>query len=621
MEEQLKSLLHLWTTLAEEIASICDTSVARDIQTVTRRVEREGDSFLTITLPTLAKAFERGLERGYVDSGSFPGFRTGRMSLLPLFLEGLTSQVFNSETGVMLDAPSVEAIAGFRQLTMIYGKLERECTDDRVEAAFAQYIETDLMVRDWNFSRRDAGHPDRVAFREMARFLFADIFTILDRLIHDQDIVGRHGPGATADRLTGNSKWAVSEWHSRLENIFPYGEHLLPNWRYNHQLEHVTMREPKDERPVRVVQVPKTLKTPRIIAIEPTCMQYAQQAILDPLVELLESDNLRAYGFSENHIAGMIGFRDQEPNRLMARLGSRTGELATLDLSEASDRVSLTHVKDLLDRERWPHLTEAILASRSFRAEVPGHGVFPLAKYASMGSALCFPIEAMVFLTITMVGMRASSSAKTLPALLREVRQRTRIYGDDIVIPVSAVNSVLGALPRYGIKVNTNKSFWNGKFRESCGGDYFDGEWVTPVRFRRDLPENRTQSSLVISAVAFRNQLYKAGYWKTTKAVDLVLENILGRFPTVHETSPILGRHTFLPLDFGSMRVSKATQTPVVRGYVVVNRSPVSIAGGVGSLRKCLQPNRFEPFEDSKHLERAGRSEDVCINLRWRAPF
>lgn len=492
--------------------------------------------------------------------------------------------------------------------------------DERTPLAHA--LELEQLSSQW----RDSYDMNR--FARVCSLLYSDILTVLDRKIWEGEVVGKHGPGATADRLTGNGKWHLSEWTQRLESILPYGEQLLPNWGYYHQLDHVTIRDPKDEVPVRVITVPKTLKTPRIIAIEPTCMQYAQQALLSPLVELLEADHLRPEGFGENLVSGMVGFTDQNPNRELARLGSLNSQLATLDLSEASDRVSLMHVSALLDSEKWPHLHEAAFASRSRLAEVPGWGLIAPAKFASMGSALCFPMEAMVFLATVFLGIEDSLQRPITRRDILSFRDRVRVYGDDIIVPIDHVNHVMSALDRNGFKVNHDKSFWNGKFRESCGGDYFDGQWVTPARLRKDLPQSMADASETASLVSFRNQLYQLGYWNTVKVLDGALHRFLkSHFPTIETTSPLLGRHTVLDVaksleeDPTGSKVSQTLHAPVVRGYELSAVTPASRAEDHAALRKCLSPQRVEPFEDEKHLERQGRPEIVRIKLRWRPPF
>lgn len=611
----MKSLAHLWKSLAVEFAGMCCTSVSRDIKTVTRRIAHEGDSFLTITLPSFGKDFERGLEIGFIDSSLFVGFQR-RGGPLPLFLGGFLSQVFDSTTGAILTDPSIDSIFAIRQLSAVMGKIERECSDARVSRTIAGYVKTDQEVA--KLANRITS-DDWLSFRRVAGLLFDDVFTTLDRKIYDGDVNGKHGPGSTADRLLGNEKFDVAEWTQRLEEVFPYGEHVLPNWRFRDQLDHVHFRDPGSERPVRVITVPKTLKTPRIIAIEPTCMQFMQQAILGPMVEALESD-FSVFTGKSNHIQGLLGFQDQDPNQAMARQGSRDGSLATLDLSEASDRVSMLHVVNLMRGHR--NLRDAVFATRSTKAAVPGWGVISLHKFASMGSALCFPIEAMVFLTTVFVGIEKAQGRQLTRKGITSFRGHVRVYGDDIIVPTGTVHHVAEALETFGFKINASKSFWNGKFRESCGGDFYDGWRVTPSRLKRDLPQSRDDVQGVISLVSFRNQLYEHGLWKTCEELDrFILVLLEGKFPPIYADSSLLGRLTFLPgVEVNTQRLDRDTHSPVVRGWVPRSSAPESFVSGVGALRKCLDPLKGKPFDDPLHLERQGRPDAVGMKLRWAGP-
>jgi len=612
----VKSLNTLWMILANELAGTCHTSATVDVKIVNSRVENEGDSFLTITLPNFAKDFERSLELGKVDSGAFAGFKRKR-GPLPLFLGGFLRQVFDTE-GLLLDVPSIDCIFAIRQLCYVFGKIERPTSEGRTNRAIGGYVETDRMV---GAHASNISEESREEFRRMAALLYRDVFTEMDELVYNGDIVGHHGPGATADKLVGNNKWQQSDWTARLDRAgISYGDHVLPNWRYYDQLDHVTIREPEDELPVKVITVPKTLKTPRIIAIEPVCMQFVQQALLRPLVELLEKDSLvGAFSTEQGISSSLLGFTDQDPNRELAREGSETNNLATLDLSEASDRVSIQHVEDLLSL--WPHFLEAVMACRSTKAEVPGWGVIPLSKFASMGSALCFPFEAMTFLTCVMLGLQDAACSTFTRRDIMSVRAHVRVYGDDIIVPADSVYHVISRLESFGFKVNSGKSFWNGKFRESCGGDYYDGEWVTPIRFRQDIPASRDDARQVISLVSFRNQLYYAGLWKTTAILDELIKSksLLGHFPLVEDTSPLLGRHSFLP--YQAEKTSRQTHSPLVKGWVVRSIIPPSPLDGWGALRKVLSPGRETPFEDPRHLERQGRPDAVGMKLRWMTPY
>jgi len=609
----MQRLENLWKCIADDLAMWCCTSATLDFKRVKSRVEHEGLSFLTITLPAFAKDFEKCLEQGYVDSSAFVGFQR-RQGPLPLFLGGFLNQVFDRESGLLLDDPSIDCIFAVRQLTMLCGKMLVPCSEERERAAMEGYVRCEEEVQE-----ADESIPSDtlMEFRRISVLLFSDACSAVDRLLSSGDLRPRHGPGATADRLRGNAKYDQREWPLRLERVFPFSEHVLPRWGYyNHQQARVNFLEPDAERPVKVISVPKTLKTPRIIAVEPTCMQYMQQAILTPLVESLQSRVLPG-NTRENLCYGFIGFTDQEPNRHLARLGSETGHLATLDLSEASDRVSNVHVVNLLSR--FPHLLEATQVTRSTKAHVPGFGIIPLSKFASMGSALCFPMESMVFLTTIFLGIQNALGRPVTRSDILKLRGQVRVYGDDIIVPVDYVRHVIDALSLFGFKVNVNKSYWNGKFRESCGGDYYDGQDVTPVRLRRPLPSSRADGPEVISLVAFRNLLYFRGMWRAASEVDRYIGKILPHFPTVSVESPALGRHSFL--GYETQRMCPELHRPLVKAYVVRSVIPESPISWMGALRKCLSKDGNQPFEDEQHLERQGRPAVVGIKLRWTTPF
>jgi len=532
-----------------------------------------------------------------------------------VFLRGFLDQVFD-DSGVLLGEPSIEAIRSIRLLTYAFEKINLPCANWRVEAALRQYVETDGEVRSSSYGKSTRLREE---FCRMALLLVGDVAAIVDHLVYDGAVAGQHGPGATADKLEGNLKWTQREWPARLEYVFPYGDHVLPSQSglFYSDLQDADFLQPEDERPVRVITVPKTLKGPRIIAIEPTCNQYMQQGIGREISRLLETEDLSPYGWGRNTVFGMIGFTDQLPNQEMARIGSAGGGLATIDLSEASDRVSVEHVEDLF--RYFPSLLEGVLSVRSSKADVRGHGVIPLAKYASMGSALTFPLEAMVFLTAAFLGIQDAHGQPLTRKDIMSYASRVRVYGDDIIVPVDSVHHVIDRLEAMGLRVNGGKSFWTGKFRESCGGDFYDGEWVTPVRVREVLPRSRADVPELVSAVSLRNQLYFAGYWKTVAWMDKWLAEMLRHYPTVHSSSALLGRHTVLPPE--GERLSVATHSPVSKGWVVSSLPPDSVVGGFGALRKCLSPGRREPFHDERHLERQGRPDAVGIKLRERSPI
>jgi len=596
----LKSLMLLWQMTANEVGGWCQTSTDRDFKTVTDRVAHEGLSFLTIALPQFCKDLQKGLEQGYVDSSLFAGFK--RKAGLPIFLSGFLSRVFSSD-GVLLPDPHVDSIQAIRQLTLLFSKIELPCAPARIRNAFQEFMQCEQDVRVHDRLMTDEVRSD---FRRISALLYADLFSSIDKAVYDGDLVPRHGPGATADRLKGNRKYNQVDWPRRLENLFPAVEFLFPSYSFWRDAQRVNILEPGAEMPVRVITVPKTLKTPRIIAIEPTAMQYMQQALLEKIVGGVREDFL-LYRF--------VGFDDQISNQVMAQRGSLHGDLATLDLSQASDRVSNQHVRDLLRNHPW--LFQAVDATRSRKADVPGFGVQRLAKFASMGSALCFPFEAFVFLTVCFMGIEKSLGRHLTARDLLDHVGRVRIFGDDIIIPKDTVSSVVATLEFFGFKVGRDKSFWNGKFRESCGKEYYNGLDVSVVKVRRVLPSRRSHVEELVSLTALRNNMFSHGLWKTARYLDDILDKFLD-LPRVHPTSPSLGKHTFL--DYQVDRNCEFTHAPLVRGYVVKSRFPDSKLSGAGALLKFFLKRGDEPHQEG-HLERAGRPTSVDIKRRWVRPF
>jgi len=632
----MKRLMSLWSRLAEESASQCCTSASRDINTAAARFEHEGLSFLTITLPSLGKATQKWLDQGQVTI--HPSFLTERGGSLPLFLGGFFSRVFDRSSGLLLENPCVDSIRAIRQLTLMFGKMTLPCSPARQRKALRNYLKCELEVREFD---SQINERDLTEFESMSNLLFGTVFSKVDRDIYYGRLVPKHGPGSTADGLSGNRKFNQTVWTTRLEEAgLTAGENILPNWRYHFQLDEVDFDEPVSETPVKVVLVPKTLKTPRVIAMEPTCMQYMQQAVLRSFLE---------HFYQDDFLTKVIGFDDQVPNQELALQGSLDQRTATLDLSDASDRVSNQLVRRML--RQYPHLHGAVDATRSRRAVIPGLGEIRLSKFASMGSALCFPFEAMVFTTLIFMGIQRSLNTSLSRRNLFDYVGSVRVYGDDLIVPVDQVTSVVRMLEHFGAQVGTSKSFWTGKFRESCGREYFNGHDVSITRVRQAFPTQRQDVSEVESLVSLRNQLYMSGYWGTCEWLDDILRKLLrGNFPVVLPTSSVLGRVSFL--GFTTEKMHPRLHSPLVKGYVVKAKPPSDKLEGAGALLKCLlkldtdawlrgkvpwHPSDIDPYDSgltalsrgdlgeiqvvSDHLERSGRPKSSSMKLGWRSPL
>lgn len=208
--------------------------------------------------------------------------------------------------------------------------------------------------------------------------------------------------------------------------------------------------------------VPKNGKTDRAIAIEPTLNVYYQLGLGKAL-----RTKLRRRGLLEKD--------SQEVHRKMAREGSLYGNLATLDLSSASDTIGCSLVRETFPWSWFEELNAARSPYTAFdRANGEDPMWVPLSKFSSMGNGYTFELETALFAATCL--HIARREGVTLIA-----RHNFSVYGDDIIVPTEIAGQVADALKLLGFILNMEKSFVGGPFRESCGGDYFKGVDVRPV--------------------------------------------------------------------------------------------------------------------------------------------
>jgi len=426
-------------------------------------------------------------------------------------------------------------------------------------------------------------------------------------------IIPTHGPGATRERILGNQKWRFRRWHQRLEDVgmsftrFVYNRKMYFDEEGRVRIEGQAPEfvKPGDEEPVRVVFVPKTLKSPRVIAVEPVCMQFAQQGLGRLLVREVETSRLTA---------GHVNFRDQSINQALAQDALGHGNYATVDMSDASDRVALVHVHALL--AAVPKFRTWVMAARSTRAQLPNGELVHLSKFASMGSALCFPMEALVFFTSIIASRLCRAGIRPTPRSVHSFGRDVYVYGDDLIVPTDEASTICDDLESLGFKVNRRKSFWTGKFRESCGSDCYDNEKVTPVYLRRDLPTSRAESSGILSAVSTANQLHSAGYWKTAAAIREAVEELTGRLPQVHANSPAIGWNHHSEV-VPPRRWNAELQRVEIRALVPVSPKHADPIDGSPALAKCFRIIGKELPIDPEHLERSVIPYGVTLKRRW----
>lgn len=258
------------------------------------------------------------------------------------------------------------------------------------------------------------------------------------------------------------------------------------------------------------------------------------EGIINPLITFAEN--------SDNHMLhdGRIQTGDiPMPGRLAAHK-----DVVSLDMKEASDRVSVAHVVNLFPFN-W---VEALMASRSSHTELPDGKVIPLNKFAPMGSAVCFPVEALTFWALALAAIRYADPelVRMNPgrSLLRKLRDRVWVYGDDIICYKKDYLVIKQSLERTGLLLNDSKCCVTGFFRESCGVDAYKGVIVTPLRIKELLPSRWTGQS-VMAYVSYSNEAYRRGYTNLAKC----LERLLNRYVSIPFTTVDRGMVQFVRPD------------------------------------------------------------------------
>lgn len=338
------------------------------------------------------------------------------------------------------------------------------------------------------------------------------------------------GPGAVAeDGVRGFIRKANNlKYDACLDRAF-FGNHIFRGTEDHMTKELVPLpylwssASSRSSRTSRLMFVPKTVKTARSICMEPNSFMFFQQAFLQAMLSGMNGGYARLF----------IDLHDQSRNRALARYGSETKTIATIDLKAASDSVHLRLVEAVFPRQYLYYMK----ATRSSTVKLPDGSVTRVHKFAPMGSALCFPTQCIVFTAICILAAAQHASGldpgSSVPNALRKnvvkairsfqsvcgapyVRGKYEplsVYGDDICVDTRLTPYVTYLLALLGFEVNDSKSFDGGQcFRESCGGYYFDGVDVTPLFFRVERSRGKIGPEEFMSLVSAINNGGDLGY-------------------------------------------------------------------------------------------------------------
>lgn len=213
----------------------------------------------------------------------------------------------------------------------------------------------------------------------------------------------------------------------------------------------------------RLSFVPKTAEISRTICTEPLLNMMFQKGIGEVITKQL------------NWSCGIDLESQPDKNRRLARLGSETGKFGTIDLSSASDSLSLGLMNEFFPK----HVVDWLMKVRSPVTTLPGGDEVDLHMVSSMGNAFTFPLQTLFFCSLVYGAYRVKGLDFDRPR--GHALGSFAVFGDDIIVRREAYDLVVKLLSLCGFKVNVDKSFNEGPFRESCGHDYYYGYDVRGV--------------------------------------------------------------------------------------------------------------------------------------------
>ena len=585
----MKSLIGLSRALVKDLMRLHPEvrGLDRDLLTIEARIKSEGVGFLSVALPSFGKAFDQSLASGKM--ANIAGFANNGQ--IPKFLSGIVCHIFDTLTGVLKEDAPYDHILSVRQVCYFFKKFLP--SDERDE-----YL-AKLAVKDFNdveSSIKEVSPSLLSRFEHVCSFVLPELDLV-------QDFEGRHGPGAVFEGYTTNQKWL--EVYRRLlefdDKLLSIGYDLPASLLVESLDSEKFLKNDPVGTCARLVTVPKSCSALRTITVEPCLNQFVQQGLNTTLRDHIKKCKV---------LSRSLTLDSQTPNQVLAIEGSQVGNWCTIDLSSASDLLSLEVVKACFARR--PRFLEALLASRTPSVN-DGSNTVTLKKYAGMGNATTFPVQSIVFAMLAITSITSSSERVTYRKLCNAAND-VRVFGDDIIIKSEHFQAFADWIISFGLKINQGKTFSSGNFRESCGVDAYKGVDVTPVYLRHDPDNSSTDPSAFASVVATSNQLWLRGYYKCSDYLRKLVDRIHS-LPLVPFDSQGLGWHTRQNVRT-CQRWSSTLHRFEVQTYVPVGSRRKDRLDGYPALLKYFH-HPLIGRDDPTHLSVSVRRFNLKLRKRW----
>lgn len=558
MKSQADCLLHVAESILLQDCSLAYPALKRgfikDLDRLALYCRTRGLTLFTLDLPNLDSLLLSALETGRLSRSGALSHRVSSRVKVPRLFSGLWLRLFDNSAHLKEDA-DINAIFFLRQLCCLGKKIAVECSHDRIQASVGAYHDIERELRkpslDWDGDELVSTETDSLDFLHLGEAALSplvegDLFStghyvpdekgnsdtkglciLLDKVQQVADFISgsfdifdpiwysyqmetrcngigfRHGPGAVAERLGNWEKSQFPNWPAKLEGRFPF---RFIGTTFSFQND--TIRPINHEVASRLIAVPKTAKGPRLIASEPTAHQFCQQGLRQFLVDQLKV----VLGTS------FVDFQDQHKSGAMVLQASLDRKLATVDLSDASDRLTCWTVERVFRNNI--SVLHALHAARTryLRDDISKVPSFlKLKKFASQGTAVTFPIQSIVFLCVA-IGVCIDGDVNRHN--INRLRGQVRVFGDDIIIPKYGYERLCRVLDSLQLKVNRSKSFVNGHFRESCGVDGYKGYDVTPVKPKTLVADSPASCQAVVDTT---NNLFNKGLWYASDSLRALL--------------------------------------------------------------------------------------------------
>lgn len=544
-DESHKLLLALLSDFERDLPVEAYRSIRSDIQTVVKRTESRGLTILMDDMPKLCRSLDKCLssDDGYefevphsLSIGSQDPQYRGKFPIywslirMVLYIRKVAS---NRYTGYCNPSADPNLVLLLRSLLLMFKKVREDCSDAAKKAAMEEFVSIDKSlpkpVLSWASLvppseqslalRRIRNEVNNHKTWRVLRYVLGQLIN-LDELFDPREIVSKHGPGAVSDLATGGDKYSFPCWPGKLGRVFPSNEHGTHGASCS---EDSVPERWGDQWPcARLLAVPKTLSKPRIIASEPTAHMWVQQGLLKWIRKNLTLGRRS------------LDFHSQVPSQEMALGASRNGQYVTIDLSNASDYLSLATFERFFSSNA--SVLDAFWACRTTRVTVPELQLtLSLRKFAAMGSAVTFPVQSLIYLAIAVTAVLGYDSDETsvpssLPSRdeLESAVGEVRIFGDDIILPRRCYHRSIRLLSLCGMKVNESKTHIGGLFRESCGMDAFAGYNVSPLYIAH--LGWKGELSQLPSRVAVSNNAFEKGLWRLSNQIAAPARATYGRF-------------------------------------------------------------------------------------------